>query len=70
MPLLSTRFFCGVQSFGGVLSYPSDKLYEEVAHIAYHFHWSKDDILNLEHWERQHWVKQINQINQQRRGDN
>ncbi|WP_334310637.1 DUF6760 family protein [Sphaerospermopsis kisseleviana] len=46
------------------MSYPSDTLYEEVAFIAYHFHWSQDDILNLEHNCRQRWVTEINKINQ------
>ncbi|WP_348982737.1 DUF6760 family protein [Brasilonema octagenarum] len=49
---------------GGVISYPSDKLYEEVAFVAYHFHWSQDDILSLEHNTRQSWVAEINKINQ------
>ncbi|MEH1832838.1 MAG: DUF6760 family protein [Nostoc sp.] len=46
------------------MSYPLDTLYEEVAFIAYHFHWSQDDILNLEHIIRQRWVTEINKINQ------
>ena len=47
-----------------MISYPSETLYEEVAFIAYHFHWSQDDILNLEHNDRQRWVTEINKINQ------
>ncbi|BAZ16669.1 hypothetical protein NIES4071_85470 [Calothrix sp. NIES-4071] len=46
------------------MSYPSDTLYEEVAFIAYHFHWSQDEIFNLEHITRQRWVAEINKINQ------
>jgi hypothetical protein len=38
-------------------------LYEEVAYIAYHFHWSLDDILNLEHRQRQQWVREVANIN-------
>jgi hypothetical protein len=38
-------------------------LYEEVAYIAYHFHWPADSILNLEHAERHRWVKEIAGIN-------
>ncbi len=55
----------GARSSGGVLSYPLDRLYEEVAFIAFHFHWWQDDILNLEHTTRQRWVAEINKINQQ-----
>jgi hypothetical protein len=38
-------------------------MYEEVAYIAYHFHWPHDEILNLEHPERQQWVQEIARIN-------
>ncbi|MGQ9674631.1 MAG: DUF6760 family protein [Chloroflexota bacterium] len=43
--------------------YPLDRLYEEVAYIAYHFHWPLEEILELEHAERQRWVEQIAAIN-------
>ncbi|MEH2061464.1 MAG: DUF6760 family protein [Nostoc sp.] len=64
MPPLQYSIFSGAGTSGGVVSYPSDTLYEEVAFIAYHFHWSQDDILNLEHTTRQRWVAEINKINQ------
>ena len=44
-------------------AYASDRLYEEVAYVAYHFHWSLDDILDLEHPMRQEFVRQIASIN-------
>lgn len=31
--------------------------------MAYHFHWPRQDILNLEHGERQQWVEEIAKIN-------
>ncbi len=43
--------------------YPLDNLYEEVAYIAYHFHWPLADILELEHPERRRWVEEIAGIN-------
>ena len=52
------------------MSYPLDKLYEEVAFIAYHFHWSLEEILNMEHRERQRWVEEISKINQRLSGEN
>ncbi|WP_313934801.1 MULTISPECIES: DUF6760 family protein [unclassified Nostoc] len=64
MSPLQYAVFCRINPSGGVISYPSDTLYEEVAFIAYHFHWSQDDILNLEHNYRQRWVTEINKINQ------
>ncbi|MBM4319853.1 MAG: hypothetical protein FJ125_07800 [Deltaproteobacteria bacterium] len=50
---------------GGVISYPLDKLYQEVAYIAYHFHWSLDDVLEMEHKERQIWIREISAINKE-----
>jgi hypothetical protein len=29
------------------------------SYIAYYFHWSQNDILNLEHTTRQRWVAEI-----------
>jgi hypothetical protein len=48
---------------GGVVGYPLDRLQEEVAYLAYHFHWPLDDILKLEHGERQEWVNEVAKIN-------
>lgn len=31
--------------------------------MAYHFHWSRDEILWLEHGERLRWVQEIAAIN-------
>ena len=39
-------------------------MYEEVAFVAYHFHWPLDAVLELEHGERGRWVKEISAINQ------
>lgn len=47
-----------------MIGYPSTRLLEEVAYIAYHFHWSHHDLMALEHGERQWWVCEIAKINQ------
>jgi len=44
------------------VTYGADKLYEEVAYVAFHFHWSHDAILDLEHPERQRFVDQIGRL--------
>jgi hypothetical protein len=44
--------------------YPSQRLYEEVAYIAYHFHWPYAEIMGLDHRERRRWVEEIGQLNQ------
>jgi hypothetical protein len=43
--------------------YPLGKIYEEVAFIAYHFHWSLEDIINMEHRDRHQWCEEISRIN-------
>ena len=43
--------------------YPVERLYDEVAYIAFHFHWPHTEILMLEHHERTRWVAQIAAIN-------
>ena len=38
-------------------------MHEEVAYIAYYFHWPLRDILEMEHNDRRRWVEQIAGIN-------
>jgi len=45
------------------LTYEADRLFEEIAYIAYHFHWSLDEILDLEHPLRKRFVEEIARIN-------
>ncbi|MEN8260839.1 MAG: DUF6760 family protein [Pseudomonadota bacterium] len=45
------------------MGYPSDRLFEEVAYIAYHFHWPHEQIMSLEHIERRRWLDEIAKIN-------
>lgn len=47
-----------------MIGYPLEQLYEEVAFIAYHFHWQPDAVLNLEHPDRRRWVEEISTINE------
>lgn len=53
----------GADPVGGVISYPSERLHEEVACIAYYFHWSLEDIVSLSHGDRRRWVKEIAKLN-------
>ncbi|KQC04760.1 MAG: hypothetical protein APR53_02825 [Methanoculleus sp. SDB] len=49
--------------------YPLNRLYEEVAFIAYYLHWPPGDILDLEHRDRQRWVEEISRINRRISGN-
>lgn len=43
--------------------YPLGELYEEMAFIAFHFHWSSAELLSLDHAERRRWCSEISNIN-------
>lgn len=45
--------------------YPSDRLFEEVAYLSYHFHWPYDQVMQLDHLERQRWVAEIARLNRE-----
>lgn len=45
------------------MTHDPDRLFEEIAYVAYHFHWPMDDILDLEHAERQRYVTEIGRLN-------
>ena len=45
------------------MTYAPDRLYEEVAYVAYYLHWSREEILDLDHLERQRFVAQIGALN-------
>lgn len=47
-----------------ISKYPIKNLQEEIAFIAYHFNWNKEEILDMTHRERQHWAKEISGINE------
>jgi hypothetical protein len=45
------------------VTYATDRLFEEVAYVAYHFHWAFEEILELEHADRRRFVEEIASIN-------
>ncbi|ELX08646.1 MULTISPECIES: DUF6760 family protein [Burkholderiales] len=49
-------------------AYPVKSLYEEMAFIAMHFHWSHSDLMQLEHRERRRWCREISAINRAQSG--
>jgi hypothetical protein len=69
MSPLSTQFCSWVSSSGGVIGYPLEQLHEEVACIAYHFHWSLETIINLEHIDRRRWILEIGKLKSNLKSD-
>jgi hypothetical protein len=60
---MRARVRSGVEQRGGVIGHRLETLFEEVAFVAYHFHWPMTDILELEHADRRRWVAEISSIN-------
>jgi hypothetical protein len=48
------------------VTYAADRLFEEVAYVAYYLHWPLDSILDLEHPIRRRFIDEIGSINRQR----
>ncbi len=46
-----------------MIIYPLDRLYEELAYLAYHFHWPYGELMQMDHRERRRWVDQVIAIN-------
>ncbi|MGE0441804.1 MAG: DUF6760 family protein [Gemmatimonadales bacterium] len=46
-----------------MVGYPLDQLREEVAFVAYHFHWPHEEVTAMEHAERRAWVAEISALN-------
>jgi hypothetical protein len=45
------------------MTYAPERLYEEIAYVAYHFHWSLDEIVDFEHPMRRRFIEEIARIN-------
>jgi hypothetical protein len=46
------------------MGYPLDRMVEEVAFVAYHFHWPHDDVMAMEHADRRQWAAEISSLNE------
>ena len=65
MPKLPAGNGPGAADPGGIAGYPLAQLYREVAFVAYHFHWSHAEIMEMEHADRQRWAAEISGINRE-----
>jgi hypothetical protein len=66
---MCARLRRGAECSGGIVGYPLATLYEEVAFVAYHFHWPPETIINFAHGDRLRWVKEISAINERRNNE-
>ncbi len=47
-----------------MLRYPVEALWQEIAYLAYHLHWSIGDLLDLEHLDRVRMVRAVATMNE------
>jgi hypothetical protein len=40
-----------------------------MAFLAYYLHWSDDDLMRMDHFERRRWCREVSQINQKLSGN-
>ncbi|OUN07311.1 hypothetical protein B5G43_05080 [Flavonifractor sp. An92] len=45
--------------------YPAEKIYEEAAFLGYYLHWSREEVLSMNHLERLRWCREVSRINSQ-----
>ena len=48
--------------------YPEAVLWDEVSYLAYHLHWSLDDLLDLDHRQRQRLIRSVARFERRRTG--
>jgi hypothetical protein len=46
------------------VSYPSDRIFEEVAYVSRYLHWTYHEVMALEHRERLRWIGEIAKTNE------
>lgn len=62
MSEVPSYLYGGDPQLGGIVSYPLERLRQEVAALAMYFHWPYETIMTMEHEERRLWVKEMNKL--------
>ncbi|WP_350310635.1 DUF6760 family protein [Amycolatopsis sp. RTGN1] len=58
MPALRKDARSGGGSPGGIVGYPLNRVYQEIAFLGRNVHWTLDELLTLDHAERRRWVRE------------
>jgi hypothetical protein len=46
-----------------MITYPTEALWQELVYLAYHLHWSLEELLDLEHEDRARLVRGVASLN-------
>jgi hypothetical protein len=44
------------------VTYATSRVYEEIAYLAFYFHWRLEDVLDLEHHDRRRYVAEASAL--------
>lgn len=44
--------------------YPQERMYQEMTFLSYYLHWSRDEVMALDHLERRRWCREVSAVNQ------
>jgi hypothetical protein len=59
VPALRKTARRGGGSTGGIVGYPLNRVYQEIAFLGRTVHWTLDELLTLDHAERRRWVREM-----------
>ena len=48
--------------------YPQGRMFEEMTFLSYYLHWSRDDVMRLDHLERRRWCREVSAVNKKLSG--
>ena len=43
--------------------YPQERIYQEMTFLSYYLHWSRDEVMRLNHLERRRWCREVSAVN-------
>ena len=52
----------------GLVLYPQEQLYQEMTFLSYYLHWSRNEVMGLDHRERRRWCQEVSSVNQKLNG--
>ena len=47
--------------------YPQERIYQEMTFLSYYLHWSRDEVMRLNHLERRRWCREVSAVNAESR---
>ena len=62
MPALPRQARGGGADLGGIVGYPTDRVYREIALLGRYVPWTLTELLELDHAERVRWLREVTSV--------